>query len=102
MRLIDADTLPKLLYAEYKQTMKLIREGEKHLDTLAEGFTEALHIAKYIASTVDAAPVTRCKNCKHSYEDIGGRVCAHGVCVDCSVPDDFFCALAERKDVNEK
>lgn len=50
----------------------------------------------------DVAPVVRCKNCKHSYEDIGGRVCAHGVCVDCSVPDDFFCALAEQKDVNEK
>lgn len=65
MRLIDADTLPKLLDAEYKQTMKLIREGEKHLDTLAEGFTEASHIAKYIAPTVDAVPVVRCKDCKH-------------------------------------
>ena len=29
----------------------------KHLDTLAEGFAEATHIAKYIATTVDAAPV---------------------------------------------
>lgn len=65
MRLIDVDTLPKLLDAEYKQTMKLIREGEKHLDTLAEGFTEASHIAKYIAPTVDAVPVVRCKDCKH-------------------------------------
>lgn len=43
MRLIDADALPKLLDAEYKQTRKLIWEGEKHLDTLAEGFTEAFH-----------------------------------------------------------
>lgn len=57
MRLIDADALPKLLDAEYKQTMKLIWEGEKHLDNLAEGFAEALHIAKYIATTVDAVPV---------------------------------------------
>ena len=57
MRLIDADALPKLLDAEYKQTMKLIREGEKHLDTLAEGFAEAMHIANYIAPTVDAVPV---------------------------------------------
>ena len=56
MRLIDADALPKLLDAEYKQTMKLIWEGEKQLDTLAEGFAEANHIAKYIAPTVDAVP----------------------------------------------
>lgn len=48
MRLIDADALPKLLDAEYKQTMKLIWEGEKHLDTLAEGFTEATHIANIL------------------------------------------------------
>lgn len=31
MRLIDADALPKLLDAEYKQTVKLIREGESIL-----------------------------------------------------------------------
>lgn len=65
MRLIDADALPKLLDAEYKQTRKLIREGEKHLDTLAEGFAEASHIAKYIAPTVNAVPVVRCKDCKY-------------------------------------
>ena len=65
MRLIDADALPKLLDAEYKQTMKLIWEGEKHLDNLAEGFTEASHIAKYIAPTVDAVPVVRCKDCRY-------------------------------------
>jgi hypothetical protein len=102
MRLIDADALPKLLDAEYKQTMKLIREGEKHLDTLAEGFAEASHIAKYIAPTVDAVPVVRCKDCEHSYEDIGGRgrVCAHGVCVDCIVPENFFCANGTRKEEN--
>lgn len=72
MRLIDADALPKLLYAEYKQTMKLIREGEKHLDTLAEGFTETLHIAKYIAPTVDAVPVTRCKACANFRQNASG------------------------------
>ena len=65
MRLIDADALPELLDTEYKQTKKLIWEGEKHLDTLAEGFAEASHIAKYIATTVDAEVVVRCKDCKH-------------------------------------
>lgn len=92
MRLIDADALPKLLDAEYKQTMKLIWKGEKHLDTLAEGFAEASHIAKYIAATVDAVPVVRCKDCKHEFG---------GSCILCGVqkrkPEDF-CSYGERKD----
>ena len=98
MRLIDADALPKLLDAEYKQTMKLIWGGEKHLDNLAEGFAEASHIVKYIAPTVDAVPVVRCRDCRNSYEGIDGRICSFGPCVDCVVPDDFFCSFGERSD----
>lgn len=56
-RLIDAIELPKLFDAEYKKTMKLILSGEKQLDNLAEGFAEAHHVVKYIAPTIDAAPV---------------------------------------------
>ena len=36
--------------------------------------------------TADVAPVTRCKDCKHSWEDIGGLCCSHGACVDLTVP----------------
>lgn len=106
MRLIDADALPKLLDAEYKQTMKLIWEGEKHLDNLAEGFTEASHIAKYIAPTVDAVEVVRCKDCKHCRElnrkDRIEEAYADGVlwCTNQSDgvwPDDF-CSYGERKE----
>ena len=50
------------------------------------------------APTVDAVPVVRCKDCKHSWEDIGGLTCSHGVCVDCVVLGDFYCANGERKD----
>ena len=46
----------------------------------------------------DVGPVVRCKDCAYSYEDIGGRVCSHGVCVDCAVAEDFFCAEGERRD----
>lgn len=42
--------------------------------------------------------VTRCAECVHSYEDIGGRTCSYGVCVDCVVPDDFFCRYGEPKE----
>lgn len=40
-RHIDAEQCPKLFDEEYKATRKLIEEGEKHLDNLAEGFMEA-------------------------------------------------------------
>lgn len=50
------------------------------------------------APTVDAVPVVRCKDCKHSWEDLGGLTCSHGVCVDCVVLGDFYCANGERKD----
>ena len=46
----------------------------------------------------DVATVVRCKDCKHSWEDIGGLTCSHGVCVDCVVLGDFYCANGERKD----
>ena len=45
----------------------------------------------------DAVVVTRCKDCKHSWEDIGGLCCSHGACVDLTVPGDFYCAYGERK-----
>ena len=52
----------------------------------------------YLALTEDAsAPVVRCKDCKHSWEDIGGLCCSHGACVDLTVPGDFYCAYGERK-----
>lgn len=92
MRVIDADALPKLFDAEFKQTMKLIRGGEKHLDNLAEGFAEAIRIAKYIAPTVDAVPVVRCKDCIH-YNKSKRLCCVSGWVHD----EDGFCNLGERR-----
>lgn len=46
----------------------------------------------------DAVVVTRCKDCANSYEDAFGLVCAYGICVDCTVPDDFFCASSKPKE----
>lgn len=75
MRLIDADALPKLLDAEYKQTMKLIWEGEKHLDT-----------------------VVRCQDCENSYYVVDGLICSYGPCIECHVPPDFWCANGRRRE----
>ena len=76
MRLIDADT--------------------------AAAFAEncgATFVAKRLRDS-NAFPevVTRCKDCANSYEDAFGRVCTYGICVDCTVPDDFFCASSEPKE----
>ena len=76
MRLIDADT--------------------------AAAFAEncgATFVAKRLRDS-NAFPdvVTRCKDCANSYEDAFGRVCAYGICVDCTVPDDFFCASSKPKE----
>lgn len=97
MRLIDADEALKLFRKEYESTEKLIRQGETHLDSLAEGFMEAAHIIKYVSIAVDAVPVVRCRDCENSWEDIPGRSCSYGPCVDCCVPDDFYCANGEPK-----
>lgn len=50
------------------------------------------------APTVDAEVVVRCKDCKYSYEDIDGLTCVYGPCVDCTVPEDFYCKYGGRKE----
>ena len=71
MRLIDADEALRLFGKEYEETKELIHNGETQLDSLAEGFTEACHIIKYVLPTVDAVPVVRCKDCQLA-DGIGG------------------------------
>ncbi len=92
MRLIDADEALRLFGKEYEETKELIQNGETQLDNLAEGFTEADHIIKYVLPTVDAMPVVRCKDCKHEFG---------GSCIICGFqkrkPDDF-CSYGERKE----
>ena len=46
----------------------------------------------------DVAPVVRCKDCEYSYDELSYLCCSHGVCVDCEVPPNFYCAFGERKD----
>lgn len=46
----------------------------------------------------DVVPVVLCKDCRYSYDSVGGWCCSHGICVDCVVREDFFCADGKRKD----
>lgn len=89
MWLIDAKEALKLFGEEYEKTKELIRNGETQLDSLAEGFTEAHHIIKYVLPAVDAVSVVRCKDCRYfeMYK------CRMGY----SKHEDF-CSYGERKD----
>lgn len=70
--------------------------GGSRIENYCEGLYEATELVDDIPAA-DVAPVVRCKDCKHSWEDIGGLCCSHGVCVDLTVPGDFYCAYGERK-----
>lgn len=72
MRLIDADKM-NLLF------------GISDRDIYAKMMLDHM-------DTVDAVPVTRCKDCKHSYITVDARCCSYGAFYDVAVPDDFFCA----------
>ncbi len=78
-------------------------DREKLLEILSvpiymrEGADPAEAVADFLIDN-DVRPVVRCKDCRHSYEDIGGLVCGHGICVDCLVREDFFCADGVKRE----
>lgn len=103
MRLIDADEALRLFGEEYKQTKELIHNGETQLNSLAEGFTEAYHIIKYVLPTVDAVVVTRCKDCKHKgwvQEPCHGKSVDYCRVWDCTLRnlETTFCSYGEPKE----
>lgn len=49
------------------------------------------------APTVDAEVVVRCKDCEYSYDELSYLCCSHGVCFDCEVPPNFYCAEGKKK-----
>ena len=81
--------------------MHLIDEKrDKALDRLMEilHIPEPTYTLAEIIEEYDLEPVVRCKDCKHSYDAIGGTFCSYGTCVDCIVDEDFFCKNGERRD----
>lgn len=45
--------------------------------------------------------VVRCKDCEYSYDELSYLCCSQGVCVDCEVPPNFYCAEGKRKEPDE-
>lgn len=87
MRLIDANVLWERL------------DNEPWFDN-ADRDEIALPIVDAIP-TVDAKIVVHCKDCEYSYDEISYLCCSHGVCIDCEVPPNFYCAEGRRKENDE-
>lgn len=77
--LIDRNELIEKLDPEYKETVKLIKSGETHLDNLAEGYTE-VHDLITRAPTIDAEPVRHghWEQIINPYGEIEGWICGCG------------------------
>lgn len=90
MRLIDADELG------IGKANPDVFENKAY----ADGWNSAIDIIN-AAPSADAVQVVRCKDCIHSDEYIGDLVCSHGVCVNCEVPPNFYCAEGKRRDEDD-
>ena len=106
--LIDAENYRDLFNEEFKKTMELIRKGETHLDTLAEGFTEADRVIRALPTIdpVHAANGCYCWECKYYREFRTNRnkqlmrLCYRMGKHDmeyCVKPDDF-CSYGRRRE----
>ena len=95
-RLIDAENYRNLFNEEFKKTMELIRKGETHLDTLAEGFTEADRVIRALPTIdpVHAAGACYCRECRNYNKPRLGW-CSHHM--DRENPDDF-CSYGQRRE----
>ena len=98
MRLIDGDALIEKFNEKADMSECLVDART------AERFATFCALADAVEEmpTVDAEVVVRCKDCEYSYDDISGMCCSHGVCVDCEVPPNFYCAYGKRRAENEK
>ena len=98
MRLIDADALIEKFNEKADMAECLVDART------AERFATFCALADAVEEmpTVDAEVVVRCKDCEYSYDGISCLCCSHGVCVDCEVTPNFYCAYGKRRSENEK
>lgn len=94
MRLIDADACPAAFDKEYKETKRLICQGETHLDNLAEGFAGA-HSAIYKMPTIEAEPVRHARWVEQCTKGFHRAFCTVFVCSECekryNTPNMAYC-----------
>ena len=98
MRLIDADALIEK-FNEKTDMVECLVDART-----AERFATFCALADAVEEmpTVDAEVVVRCKDCEYSCDEISYLCCSHGVCVDCEVAPNFYCAYGKRRAENEE
>jgi hypothetical protein len=87
----EASNILRLVATEALEGVSRFVESENNRDMFKQAYEMA------IKSLEESVSVVRCKDCKWSYDAIGGTFCSHGVCVDCVVYDDWFCPMGERR-----
>lgn len=78
-------------------------EREVAMRAARHAWGKGLEPSQYIEiiPAADVAPVVHCKDCEYSYDEIRYLCCSHGVCTDCEVPPNFYCAEGKRKENDE-
>lgn len=91
MRLIDADELLEIIRRDWSLFQGATYIGDQaRRDELTNVIAEIIN-----APTIEAEPVVRCKECKHSqYDELFHMRWCNGE----EVKDDDFCSYGERKD----
>lgn len=88
-------------YIKCEAVLEMIRPDDPNDERCAVTVATAKRLIRHVlavAPAANVAPVTRCKDCANSYEGAFGRVCAYSIFVDCTVPDDFYCASSKPKE----
>ena len=88
------------LEVELNHRLNFLMGEDGEYDHYTSGFDEAVTRVENFPAA-DVAPVVRCKDCEYSYDEISYLCCSHGVCVDCEVPPNFYCAEGKRKEPDE-
>lgn len=106
MRLGDLDALEQFFLHESKRLREFMnsegcdQEERKYINTFLPTVEWARKTVHGI-STIDAVPVVRCKDCKHTGTDgLGAIYCEKWDRWE--MPEDFFCYYGKRKDGDGK
>lgn len=102
MRLIDADKALSMVKPYEASDEIWSVTGGTAIRLIHSAFNNAPTIdVRRMAVQLGYEQVVRCKDCEYSYDEISYLCCSHGVCVDCEVPPNFYCAEGKRKEPDE-
>lgn len=98
------DKLSGAMCAFLSDAIRIADEGNYERDSFVKASAEMFKMITEI-STFENFKIkdrqVRCKDCEYSYDEISYLCCSHGVCVDCEVPPNFYCAEGKRKEPDE-